>query len=101
MLHPGEQRLRRQHLDPRRGQLDRQRQAVQPGADLGDDERVVLCEHELGRDRPRALEEERDRVVSRKISEQVAAPGRAAPAAGRGTPVRRRYGATPGSWPAA
>ena len=35
MLQPPADRLRRQQLDPRRGQLDRQRQAVKPPDDLG------------------------------------------------------------------
>ena len=34
--------------DPRRGQLDRQRDAVEPAADLGDRRRVRLVEHEPG-----------------------------------------------------
>ena len=35
-----------QHLQPRRGQLDRQRDPVEPPADLGDRARIVVRNHE-------------------------------------------------------
>jgi hypothetical protein len=46
VLQPGEDRLRRQHLDPRRRQLDGQRQAIQPAGDLRDRRCVLLAEGE-------------------------------------------------------
>jgi len=39
--------VRREHADPRRGELDRQRQAVEPLADPGDVGRVVASDLEI------------------------------------------------------
>ncbi len=50
----------RQHPHLRGGQLDRQRQALQPAADVGDIGGVVLGEREVGLDRPGAVDEQRD-----------------------------------------
>jgi hypothetical protein len=50
----GQQRLGREQLDACRGQLDRQRQAVQPLADLGDRWRVCVRQREIRFGRPRA-----------------------------------------------
>ena len=49
MLQPPADRLRRQQLDPRRGQLDRQRQPVKPAHDLGDRGGVLLVNGETRR----------------------------------------------------
>ncbi len=46
MIQPGQDHLRRQQLDPRRRQLDGQRQAVQPAGDLRDRRRVLVVERE-------------------------------------------------------
>ena len=56
-----EHRLRRQHVRSRRGELDRQRQAVEADADLGDRCRVGVGQLELGIDSLRAVDEQRDR----------------------------------------
>ena len=49
-------------LDPRRGQLDRQRDAVEPGADLRHGGRVDRCQREPGAVRGRTVDEESDRL---------------------------------------
>ena len=46
-----EHRLWKHQPDPHRSQLDRQRQAIQPGADLGDCRAVVGVERRIGPDR--------------------------------------------------
>ena len=51
----------------------RQRQAVQPSADLGDGRGVVVGELEVRPDRPRALDEELDRLVLRRAARREAA----------------------------
>jgi hypothetical protein len=48
LLEAGQQRSRRQHLDPGRGQLDGQRQAVEAAADAGDSGRILRGECEAG-----------------------------------------------------
>ena len=68
-LEPGEQRLRREQLRARGRELDRERQAVEADADLGDRGRVRGRHGEVGLDRLRALDEERDRVVLRELLE--------------------------------
>ena len=60
---PAEHRLGSQDPDPRRGELDRQRQAVEADADLGDRRRVLVRDLEPGPHRPSALDEQRDRLV--------------------------------------
>ena len=48
LLQPGEQRLRREHLRPRGRELDRQRQAVERDADLGDGAAFALVSAKSG-----------------------------------------------------
>ena len=48
MFQPVEDRVGRQQPDPRRGQLDRERQAIQPADDLGDRGGVPLINGEAG-----------------------------------------------------
>ena len=59
----GEQRLGRQQLDPRGRQLDRQRQAIQLGADLGDGRDVGGGDGEVHPRRLRPFDEERHRRI--------------------------------------
>ena len=79
VLQPGQDRLRRQQLDPRRGQLEGQRQAVQPAGDLGDRRRVPLVDGEVRQHRGGPLGEQAHRL----------APGQRF---GRGTAARVRDG---------
>ena len=58
VLEPAEDRLGRQELDPRGGQLDRQRHAVEPGADGRHGGRVLVGHGEARPDRHRALDEQ-------------------------------------------
>ena len=60
---PAEHRLGSQDPDPSRGELDRQRQAVQADADLGDRRRILVRDLESGPHRPSTLDEQRDRLV--------------------------------------
>jgi len=55
-----EDRDRRQQPDARRGQLDRQRQPVQPRADLRNCQSVLVRQGEVRADRPRPLDEQPD-----------------------------------------
>jgi hypothetical protein len=55
LLQPQQQRRQREHLDTRGGQLDRQRQAVETPADLGD----LAVRSEVRADGSRPLQEER------------------------------------------
>ena len=61
-VQPVAQRLRRQQLDPRRGQLDGERQAVQPADDLGHHSGVVRGQGEARAQCLRSRGEERDRI---------------------------------------
>ncbi len=54
-----QQRARREQLHARGRQLDRERQAVEPGADLRDRRRGVRRHDEIRRDRPRPIQKER------------------------------------------
>ena len=54
VVEPGQQGRGRKHLDPRRGQLDGEGQPIQAPADLGDGDRVLRGQRELGLDRLRA-----------------------------------------------
>ena len=56
---------RRQHLNAGGGQLDRQRQPIQAGTDLGDGPGVGIGHREVGFDRLGALDEEGDRRILR------------------------------------
>ena len=58
VLQPAEDRLGRQELDPRGGQLDGQRHAVEPGADGRHRGRVLVGDGEARPDRHRALDEQ-------------------------------------------
>ena len=112
LLEPGEDRLGRQELDPRGGELDRERHAVQAGADRGDRRGVLVGDREAGPDRDGPLDEQPDgRVLAegdgidgaRLAADSSCARARSAgsgPAAsagpGPGTPARRRRGGPPG-----
>jgi hypothetical protein len=63
---PCQHGLRRQQLDPRRRQLDRQRQPVQPRAQLGHRRRAGVGDREVRAGRPGALDEQRHRLVLRQ-----------------------------------
>ena len=84
VLQPGEHRRRGQHLDPRRGQLDRERQAVEVVADLGDRGEVGLVRLEVRAHGARPLEEHADGVVACRADRGEA-------------PARRRRAAACGS----
>ncbi len=62
----GQQRRRWQHPGARRGQLDRQRQAVEPRADLGDDRFGRLVQRKRRIVHPCPLDEEGHRVGSQR-----------------------------------
>ena len=66
MLQPSEHRRRGQQLDPRRGQLDRERQAVEAIADLGDRVEVGLVRLEVRTHLACPLEEHADGGVARE-----------------------------------
>ena len=66
VLQPGQQRRRREDLDPGRGQLDGQRQPVQPAADVGDGCGVLVGQREVGLDRLRPRDEEAHRRGRRR-----------------------------------
>ena len=63
MLKPGRDRLRRQQPDPRRRQLDGQRQAVQPADNLRDRRRVLIVDGESRYHGGRALGEQPRRLA--------------------------------------
>ena len=63
LLEPREQRLRREQLRARSRELDRERQAVEPDANLGDRRRIGVGHGEVRFHRTRAVDEERDRLV--------------------------------------
>ena len=63
-----EQALRRHALAAGGRQLDRQRQPIEPGAELRDRRPVLRGEHKLGPDRLKALDKERDGRVLRQGS---------------------------------
>ena len=79
VVEPGQDRVGRQDLDPRGGQLDRQRHAVQPGADGGDRRGVLVGHREARADRDGAFDEqpdgrvlaERDRVDDPRLAAEV------------------------------
>ena len=60
-------------LTQRRRELDRERQAVEPPADLGDRRGILLRQLEVGASRPRPLDEELDR---RRGAHRACRPGR-------------------------
>ena len=55
---------RREHVDLSRGQLDRQGEAVEPAANVGDRPCVLTGDRERGLDRPGPLAKQPDRVVA-------------------------------------
>ena len=63
---PGEQRGRRQELGPRSGELDRERQPVEPGAELCDGGRVLLAQLEVRIRGLCAADEQLGRLVVRE-----------------------------------
>ena len=75
-------RLRRQQPDARRRQLDRQRQAVQAGADLGDGRGVLVGQREVGSDRRAPA-----RRTARRPAYCESASGRRSPAGVRAAPA--------------
>jgi hypothetical protein len=72
---PTQQRARRQQADPRRRQLDGERQPVETGTDGGHRRRVRLGEAEVRPRRPGALREQADRFVPRQILRRRQAAG--------------------------
>ena len=78
-----------EHPDPRGGELDRQRDAVEPPADLGDGPRGRRRHGERQTGGASALDEERS---SRQRSPRASRLPGAAAAAGRRPPRRRRAG---------
>ncbi len=62
----GEDRIRRQQLDARRRELDRERHAAQPRADRGDGRGVVVGDLEVRLDGRRTLDEQPHRLVGRQ-----------------------------------
>ena len=55
-----------EHLHPRSGQLDRQRNAVQPPADVGDNRRVLVGQCKSVNDAARTLDEQRSAGYARR-----------------------------------
>ena len=65
-IETSEQRRWLQDAHPGRSQLDRKRQTVETGADFGDGGGVLVRDPKIGGDRPRALDEQRHRLVAGK-----------------------------------
>ena len=65
MFQPREQGPRRQELDPRRRQLNREGQAVEPLSDARDHGRVLLVEDQTRPGGPGALHEQPHRLAAR------------------------------------
>jgi hypothetical protein len=70
-LEPCRQRLRRKQQEPRSGELDCKRQALEMIHDRGDGRRVCGCQLELRRDHLRALHEERHGRVALQRADRV------------------------------
>ena len=68
VVEPRRDRSGAQRAEPRGGELERERQAVEAEADACDVFRVLLVEHEARRRGGRALDEERHRLVARGSS---------------------------------
>ena len=88
------QRLRREEAETSRGELDGEREPVEPAADLDDRRRVVVGDREVGPDRARPVDEQLDRLDplhaprprrggGSRAAGRAAAPGRRA-RSGRG-----------------
>jgi hypothetical protein len=71
---PGQQRRRRQDPDPRRRQLDRQRQAVEAGADRGDRREVPVARLEPRVGGLGAGDEEPDGLVACQLRRCLRSP---------------------------
>ena len=113
VIEPDQDRVGAEELDPGRGQLDRERHPVEPGADRGHGRRVLVGDREAGADRDRPLDEQADRRVltqSEQVDRPIAAATshpldarflarvRAVPAGpGPRTPARPRRGGRRGS----
>ena len=67
-------RLGSEDVDPRRGQLDRQGEAVQPRADLRNGGRILVGDAEVRLDCHRPLDEQGDRFVLRQRLDRVVTP---------------------------
>jgi hypothetical protein len=63
VLEPGKDGVGREQLHPGRGELDRERHPMEPGADAGDSRRIVVGHGEVGPHGDRAGDEEPDRLV--------------------------------------
>jgi hypothetical protein len=63
VLQPRQHGLGRQQLDPSGREFDREREPVEPRGDLRDRRRVVVRDDEIGFDRDRTLNEQRDGLV--------------------------------------
>ena len=84
VLQTSEHRRRGQQLDPRRGQLDRERQAVELVADLRDRGQVGLVRLEVRTHLARPLEEHADGGLARERARaELLLPGDAQPCAAR------------------
>ncbi len=66
LFQAGQHGARRQELNPGSGQLDRQGQPIQPGADLGHGKRRLGCELKVRLDRLGALDKQLDGRVFRQ-----------------------------------
>jgi hypothetical protein len=64
-----------EHLDAGRGKLDRQRQAVEPAANLADQRRVRIAQREVLDDRAYALDEQLGKPPPRQPTVQTTAAG--------------------------
>ena len=74
-VEPPPQLVDREQRDARGGELDRERQPVEPAADGGDVGRVLVGELEVGPQRDRALDEQLDRLrCERVLQRDCAAP---------------------------
>ena len=93
-LQPAQHRLGRQQPDAGRRQLDRQRQAVQPGADLGHGRGVLVGQREVGPDRACSLRRRARRPAYCESGLRRRLARRASGSASGGT----AYSCSPRSW---
>ena len=73
VVEPCRDRSGAQRAEPRGGELERERQAVEAEADAGDVVGVLVVEHEARRRGGRALDEERHRLVVREALRRLRA----------------------------
>ena len=71
VVQPLGQRGRAESADAAGGELERERQPVEPEADAGDVHRVLVVEHEARSGRDRALDEEADRLVAQQVARRL------------------------------